>query len=114
MDGVYLTLRLPAPWITGVGEGGGTSASTPIVAAMFNRIVEERLRASKGPLGFINLVLYQHPGVLKNIAIGNNAVCCDGKCNATTGFRATPGWDPVTGLGTPDYPKMLELFAGLP
>jgi len=24
------------------------------------------------------------------------------------------GWDPSTGLGTPNYPKMLELFLSLP
>ena len=23
-------------------------------------------------------------------------------------------WDPVTGLGTPNYPKMLDLFMSLP
>jgi len=27
------------------------------------------------------------------------------KCD---GFYATTGWDPVTGLGTPIYPKMLD------
>lgn len=32
----------------------------------------------------------------------------------TLGFEAVKGWDPVTGLGTPNYPKMLELFMGLP
>ncbi len=26
----------------------------------------------------------------------------------------TLGWDPSTGLGTPNYPKMLELFLSLP
>jgi tripeptidyl-peptidase-1 len=30
------------------------------------------------------------------------------------GFQASKGWDPVTGLGTPNYPKMLEYFLGLP
>lgn len=30
-------------------------------------------------------------------------------CN-TKGFEAVQGWDPVTGLGTPNYPKMLEYF----
>ena len=32
----------------------------------------------------------------------------------TLGFSAVEGWDPVTGLGTPNYPKMLEYFMSLP
>jgi len=28
--------------------------------------------------------------------------------------NACLGWDPVTGLGTPNYPKMLKLFMSLP
>lgn len=24
------------------------------------------------------------------------------------------GWDPVTGLGTPNYPKLLDVFLNLP
>jgi tripeptidyl-peptidase-1 len=33
------------------------------------------------------------------------------KCD---GFQAAAGWDPVTGMGTPLYPKMLEAaFAAL-
>jgi tripeptidyl-peptidase-1 len=30
------------------------------------------------------------------------------------GFKAADGWDPVTGLGTPDYEKLLELYMSLP
>lgn len=44
------------------GEGdavGGTSASAPLVASMFNLINEERIKAGKGPVGFINPALYQ-------------------------------------------------------
>jgi tripeptidyl-peptidase I len=33
-------------------------------------------------------------------------------CN-TPGFAAVPGWDPVTGLGTPDYVKLLNVFMNL-
>ncbi|KAG6227008.1 hypothetical protein E4U25_007919, partial [Claviceps purpurea] len=29
------------------------------------------------------------------------------------GFSAVPGWDPVTGLGTPKYPEMLKYFVNL-
>ncbi|KAK5685829.1 hypothetical protein LTS10_001942 [Elasticomyces elasticus] len=87
---------------------GGTSASSPIFAALVVRINEERIKAGKGPVGFINPTLYSHPYVLNDIVNGTNPGC------GTDGFSCAPGWDPVTGLGTPSYPKMLELFMGLP
>jgi len=31
----------------------------------------------------------------------------------TDGFSAVKGWDPVTGLGTPDYDKLLSVFMAL-
>lgn len=107
---------------------GGTSASTPIFAAVINRINEERLKRGKKTVGFLNPVLYEHPEVLNDIVNGTNKAC------QGEGFNAVKGWDPVslfmiregvdvmvtndaeqvTGLGTPNYPKMLELFLSLP
>ncbi|KAJ5689010.1 Rattus norvegicus CLN2 is a lysosomal protease Precursor [Penicillium macrosclerotiorum] len=90
------------------GHTGGTSASTPIFAAIINRIVDERLAIGKGPIGFLNPVLYDNEWVLNDIVIGSNPGC------GTQGFTAAVGWDPVTGLGTPNYEKMLHLFLSLP
>ncbi|GAB7355963.1 hypothetical protein MBLNU459_g6595t1 [Dothideomycetes sp. NU459] len=87
---------------------GGTSASSPIFASIINRIVEARLAAGKGPLGFVNPVLYANPWVLNDITNGTNPGC------GTSGFAAVKGWDPVTGLGTPNYPRMKELWLSLP
>ncbi|KAL1595200.1 hypothetical protein SLS60_009888 [Paraconiothyrium brasiliense] len=87
---------------------GGTSASTPIFASVINLINEERIKAGKGPVGFVNPVLYAHPEVLNDITNGTNPGC------GTDGFAASKGWDPATGLGTPNYPKMLDLFMSLP
>lgn len=92
----------------GLYTEGGTSASSPIFASLITRIIEERIKVGKGPLGFINPVLYQHPEVLNDINNGSNPGC------GTNGFDAVDGWDPVTGLGTPNYPKMLDLFLSLP
>ncbi|KAI1269170.1 peptidase S8/S53 domain-containing protein [Xylariaceae sp. FL1019] len=86
----------------------GTSASAPIFASIINRINEERLAAGKGTVGFVNPVLYENPQVLNDITNGTNPGC------GYEGFSASEGWDPVTGLGTPNYPKMLELFMSLP
>jgi tripeptidyl-peptidase I len=90
------------------GLSGGTSASAPIFASIVNRINEERLNAGKKPVGFLNPTLYAHPEVLNDITNGTNPGCW------TLGFSAVQGWDPVTGLGTPNFPKMLELYMSLP
>ncbi|KAI0477091.1 putative protease S8 tripeptidyl peptidase I [Xylariaceae sp. FL0804] len=90
------------------GRSGGTSASTPIFASVINRIIDERLAAGKGPLGFLNPALYANPGMMNDITNGTNPGC------GTLGFSAVEGWDPVTGLGTPNYPKMLSYFLSLP
>jgi tripeptidyl-peptidase-1 len=87
---------------------GGTSASTPIFASIVNRINEERLARGKNTIGFINPALYSNPHVLNDITNGTNPGC------GTVGFKAVKGWDPVTGLGTPNFPKMLDLFLDLP
>ncbi|KAJ7727170.1 putative alkaline serine protease AorO [Mycena olivaceomarginata] len=75
---------------------GGTSASAPIFAAILIRINEERLRVGNRTVGFVNPVLGTNPGC------------------GTEGFNATKGWDPVTGLGSPDYEKLLKVFMALP
>ena len=87
---------------------GGTSAAAPLFAAILNRINEERLAVGKSTVGFVNPTLYAHPSVLHDITSGTNAGC------NTNGFSAVPGWDPVTGYGTPNYQAMLELYMSLP
>ena len=82
----------------------GTSASAPIVASLISLINEQRLAAGKGTVGFINPVLYANPGAMNDITVGSNPGA------GTKGFQAVPGWDPVSGLGTPDYEKLLKVF----
>ncbi|TWU74836.1 hypothetical protein ED733_000519 [Metarhizium rileyi] len=92
------------------GTTGGTSMSAPIVAAMFTRVNEKRLEAGKRPIGFANPALYQNPAMFKDITLGKQSG--DGACN-NRGFSAVQGWDPVTGLGTPDFPAVMEYFTSL-
>ena len=50
--------------------GGGTSASTPVFAALINRINEKRLAEGKSSVGFLNPTFYSHSDVLTDITIG--------------------------------------------
>ncbi|CAI7565483.1 unnamed protein product [Penicillium glandicola] len=86
----------------------GASLASPLFASVLSLINEERLAVGKRPVGFVNPVLYAHPEVLNDITNGTSAGC------DSDGFSAIPGWDPVTGLGTPNYPKLKKLFLSLP
>jgi tripeptidyl-peptidase I len=86
----------------------GTSASTPTFGAVITMINSARLDIGKNPVGFINPALYANPSMFNDITSGGNQGC------GTPGFSAVEGWDPVTGLGTPNYPEMLAYFMDLP
>jgi tripeptidyl-peptidase I len=87
----------------------GTSHAAPLWGAIITLINQERQAVGKGPVGFINPVLYVNAAtVLTDIKNGSNANC------GSTGFAAKEGWDPVTGLGTPLYPQLRDLFLSLP
>lgn len=86
----------------------GTSASSPVVGSILTLINEARLTVGKSSLGFINPTLYANAYTLNDITKGGNRGC------GTPGFQATTGWDPVTGLGTPNFPKLLAKFLSLP
>ena len=94
---------------------GGTSASTPTFAGMVSMINDARLSNNKPSLGFLNPALYQlaaaNPGKLfYDVTTGNSACASDGSC-CNTGFPATQGWDPVTGLGSPIWSGLLQYLA---
>ncbi|EFW98614.1 alkaline serine protease [Grosmannia clavigera kw1407] len=84
---------------------GGTSLAAPVFAAVLNLVNEERIADGKSTLGFIHPILYQHPEVFTDITVGSNPGC------NTTGFPTAKGWDPVTGLGSPIFPKLLEVLS---
>lgn len=102
--GDRFVLRTGGVWAT----IGGTSLSAPVWAAMLTLVNEERIAAGKSTIGFINPVLYAHPEVFNDIVVGSNP-----NCNST-GFLAAKGWDPVSGLGSPKFPKLLSLLMSLP
>ncbi|KAH9024936.1 subtilisin-like protein [Lactarius pseudohatsudake] len=88
-------------------RGSGTSCSTPTVAGIISLLNDFLISEGKSPLGFLNPWLYStERGMsgLNDITSGSNPGC------DTDGFTAIPGWDPVTGLGTPDFSRLLHVL----
>jgi kumamolisin len=79
---------------------GGTSAAAPMWAGLIARLNQE-VGCS---IGYVNPLLYQETcrSSFNDITKGNN-----GKH-----FKATPGWDPCTGWGSPDGQKLLTKLRG--
>lgn len=86
----------------------GTSGASPMVAGVIALINGQRLAQKKRTVGFINPVLYAHPEIMNDVVRGSSPGC------NTTGFGTEQGWDPVTGLGTPNFPAMAALWSSLP
>jgi subtilase family serine protease len=90
---------------------GGTSVSTPLWAGLIALADQEAGR----PLGFINPAIYQiargplGDKAFHDITTGDNSVVVNGARIA--GYPAGPGWDPVTGWGTPDAQVLVPLLA---
>ena len=108
--------------IEGAQDGliGGTSASCPAFAGIVALLNDKRSLNGLPTLGFLNPLLYSltnntlpaNPLLnsttlsntttgngtgLNDITIGSNPGC------GTDGFNTAPGWDAVTGLGTPNF-----------
>ena len=77
---------------------GGTSASSPVWAALIARLNQERVRQGKARLGFANPALYALGGTpaFHPILVGNNSM------PGVVGYQCGPGWNAVTGWGSPD------------
>ena len=94
----------------------GTSAATPIVAAIAARV--NLVRESNGlpQLGSLNPTLYTHhhksPSMsFADITEGANHCPAPGSCHCAEGFAAAEGWDPVSGLGAVDAQALYEIAA---
>ncbi|KAH9053379.1 peptidase S8/S53 domain-containing protein [Lactarius vividus] len=103
----------------------GTSCSAPTVAGIISLLNDYLITNGRPSLGFLNIRLYDDGFAgLNDITSGSNPDC------GTDGFSAVPGWDPVrparlvflhflrwltcvgyvTGLGTPDFEKLQNIF----
>jgi kumamolisin len=85
---------------------GGTSVAAPIWAGLLARVNAARVAGRAARLGAANAALY---------AVGRGAsrpfrdvVRGDNGYAGVSGFTAGKGWDPVTGLGSPDVARLVR------
>lgn len=71
---------------------GGTSAVAPLWAALIARLAQ----ATNRRFGLAQPLLYAQKAGFRDITAGNNGA-----------YQAAPGWDPCTGLGTPEGTALL-------
>lgn len=91
-----------------VQASGGTSASSPLVAGLLTLINAKRPAGKR--VGFLTPVLYQGNPTVG--AIGCTDVVSGDNDSATVGgYSAGPGYDAVSGWGTPNGEKLSEALA---
>jgi tripeptidyl-peptidase-1 len=89
----------------------GTSASAPTFAAVVALLNSDRISNGLPVFGFLNPWIYSK-GVsgLVDITAGKQSGCWQ---VLGSGFQAVAGWDPVTGLGTPNFKKLRFASTGI-
>jgi subtilase family serine protease len=110
------------PVVTGNADGGytisgngGTSASAPLWAGIIALADQDAGRH----LGFVNPAIYQiassphYHQAFHDITAGPNNTA-EFPHGTITGDRAAPGWDPVTGWGSPNAQVLVPLLASYP
>jgi subtilase family serine protease len=104
-DGLSGLLCGPSPCSTGWYDIGGTSLSCPQWAGLV--AIADQING--GGLGLINPALYKigadptrYANDFYDVTTGNNTAD-----PSIPGYPATTGWDPVTGLGTPNAANLV-------
>jgi len=90
----------------------GTSASTPVFAAMVSLVNSARLASGKPSLGFMNPALYasNSSSMYTDVTLGENNCCAQAQVCCPEGFHAAKGWDPLTGWGSVDFKKFAKVM----
>jgi len=92
--------------------GGGTSVASPLWAAVIALADQYAGR----DLGLVNPALYRigssasYQQAFHDVTTGTNTVTSP--TQTITGYQAAPGWDPVTGWGSPNAQVLVPLLAG--
>jgi subtilase family serine protease len=110
--GQYVAVMAPGATAVSWVSAGGTSLSAPQWAGLVAVANAVRAQTSQAPLGDPHVALYNQiaatPGtyasVFADIVSGTNGSC--GTCSSKTGY------DPLTGLGTPNVGSLLSALSG--
>jgi len=92
---------------------GGTSAATPLWAGVIALADQYAGR----PLGLVNPAIYRIGNspmgrqAFHDVTTGGNSVVVVPRL--ITGYQAAPGWDPVTGWGSPNAQALVPLLASV-
>ncbi|EGR45082.1 uncharacterized protein TRIREDRAFT_123865 [Trichoderma reesei QM6a] len=95
----------------------GTSLSSPVFAALIALLNDHRSKSGMPPMGFLNPWIYTVGSHAFTDIIEARSEGCPGQSVEylaspyipNAGWSAVPGWDPVTGWGTPLFDRMLNL-----
>jgi subtilase family serine protease len=106
-----MALAFVAHGHTELRAGGGTSSSAPLWGGVIALADQE----AGHPLGFVNPALYAiargpaYHRAFHDAVTGDNSVLTP--TGVFVGYDAGPGWDPVTGLGSPNAQYLVPLLA---
>jgi len=94
----------------------GTSASTPMIAALFTLLNNDRLNAGKAPLGPVNQLIYKMFDMNSTKYFNNNFLQQNNgnECGTNLGYYNVAGqWSPLAGVGSPKFSAIREYVASL-
>jgi subtilase family serine protease len=104
----------------GWGADGGTSAATPLTAAMVALALEQERQAGRPPLGSLPPLLYElargpdYDSIFYDVTAGTSSRKPSSPVGMTpAGGAAQPGYDLATGLGSLDATAFADAVAGL-
>jgi hypothetical protein len=92
----------PVPWF----PAGGTSAGAPLMAAITADANQYSLAHGGARTGFANPLLYSDSGMFWDVTTGTNSI------NGSGLYKAAGGYDPATGLGSPNAATLATHLAG--
>ncbi|TFB07745.1 putative tripeptidyl-peptidase SED2 [Trichoderma ghanense] len=95
----------------------GTSLSSPVFAALIALLNDHRSKRGLPSMGFLNPWIYNIGSHAFTDITESKSMGCPGKSIeglkspkiTNAGWSAVPGWDPVTGWGTPLFDRLLNL-----
>ena len=94
-------------WNGQISTIGGTSASAPTFAGVIALVNDALISQGRPTMGFMNQWLYDVGWQgLTDVVSGDSGGC------GTSGFPAQEGWDAVTGFGTPNFQRLVDLAMG--